>query len=88
VPEPDPEIQRRRIVLEGAPPSAAQLPRGCPFATRCPRKIGVICDNIKPPEQVVGDNHRIACHIPAAELVALQTAGPPSVEAAEAGTAP
>ncbi len=87
VPEPDPEIQRRRIVLEGAPPSAAQLPRGCPFATRCPRKIGAICDDIKPPEQVVGDGHRIACHIPAAELVALQTAGPPSLEAASTATA-
>src|SRR5207244_1427405 len=34
VPEPDPDAQRRRIVLEGAPPSAAELLPGCPFATR------------------------------------------------------
>jgi peptide/nickel transport system ATP-binding protein len=74
VPEPDPDAQRHRIVLEGAPPSAAEFPRGCPFATRCPRKIGAICDETPPPEQVV-DGHRIACHIPAAELVVLQQSG-------------
>jgi peptide/nickel transport system ATP-binding protein len=77
VPQPDPDAQRHRIVLEGAPPSAASLPRGCPFATRCPRKLGAICDDTPPPEQRIGGSLRIACHIPAAELVAAQTAGPP-----------
>jgi peptide/nickel transport system ATP-binding protein len=77
VPEPDPDSQRHRIVLEGPPPSAASVPRGCPFATRCPRKVGAICDDTKPPEQVVDGGLRIACHIPAAELLAAQTAGPP-----------
>ena len=77
VPEPDPDTHRRRIVLEGPPPSAAALPKGCPFATRCPRKLGAICDDTPPPEQLIDGSHRIACHIPAAELAAAQTAGPP-----------
>jgi len=88
VPEPDPDMRRHRIVLEGAAPSAAQVPKGCPFATRCPRKIGVICDDTPPPEQLVGGVHRIACHIPATELAALQTVGPPPVESIEARRAP
>jgi len=83
VPEPDPDAQRHRIVLEGAPPSAAELPRGCPFATRCPRKVGPICDDTPPPEQIVDGAHRIACHIPAAELVVRQQSEPPSAMQAE-----
>jgi peptide/nickel transport system ATP-binding protein len=78
VPDPDPDARRHRIVLDGAPPSAATMPRGCPFATRCPRKLGAICDDTPPPEQLIGGRHRIACHIPADELVVLQQAGPPS----------
>jgi peptide/nickel transport system ATP-binding protein len=76
VPEPDPEASHARIVLEGTVPSAAERPRGCPFATRCPRKIGQICDNERPPEQHVAEL-RIACHIPAHELLVLQKAGLP-----------
>jgi peptide/nickel transport system ATP-binding protein len=75
VPIPDPEAQRPRIVLEGPLPSAAERPAGCPFSTRCPRKIGPICDDTPPPEQVLGRGHRVACHIPAEELAQLQTAG-------------
>jgi peptide/nickel transport system ATP-binding protein len=82
VPEPDPDARRDRIVLDGAPPSAAAIQRGCPFATRCPRKVGAICDDTPPPEQLIAGTHRIACHIPAAELVALQEAGPPSARPA------
>ena len=35
VPEPDPAIQRDRIVLSGDLPSPSNLPSGCPFHTRC-----------------------------------------------------
>jgi oligopeptide/dipeptide ABC transporter ATP-binding protein len=35
VPEPDPAIQRERIVLSGDLPSPSNLPSGCPFHTRC-----------------------------------------------------
>jgi peptide/nickel transport system ATP-binding protein len=74
VPIPDPEAQRARIVLEGPLPSASEQPAGCPFSTRCPRRIGRICDDTPPPEQVLGQRHRLACHIPAEELARLQQA--------------
>ena len=35
---------RDRIRLEGDIPSAAALPSGCVFHTRCPRLLGAICD--------------------------------------------
>jgi len=75
VPDPDPGIRRKRIVLEGNLPSAAEVPKGCPFATRCPRKVGAICDETPPPEQVSGPwpPHRLP-YIPADELVRLQRA--------------
>jgi len=64
VPIADPEITKRKIVLEGNLPSAMKPPKGCPFCTRCHRKIGDICDNEPPPEMIVKDRHVIKCHIP------------------------
>ncbi len=69
VPVPDPDIKQTRVILEGSIPSATDLPAGCPFATRCPRKVGAICDDTPPPEQTTASGHRIACHIPMAELM-------------------
>ena len=72
VPVPDPERAGARIVLEGTIPRAGEVARGCPLATRCPRRIGAVCDDTPPPVQRLAGDHRIACHIPAAELAALQ----------------
>jgi peptide/nickel transport system ATP-binding protein len=71
VPVLDPDRQDARIVLEGAPSSATELPRGCPFAARCPRRLGPVCDETPPPEQRLADGHRIACHIPSTDLTEL-----------------
>ena len=68
VPIADPEVERRRIVLEGSLPSPLDPPKGCPFSTRCPRKLGEICDNEAPPLQTNANRHVIACHIPLEEL--------------------
>jgi peptide/nickel transport system ATP-binding protein len=75
VPVPDPDAQGTRIVLEGSLPSATVIPRGCPFTSRCPRRIGAICDDTPPPTRQVSRGHRIVCHIPAEELGELQRAG-------------
>jgi peptide/nickel transport system ATP-binding protein len=68
VPVPDPDLKQKRIILEGNLPSVRNVPAGCPFATRCPRKVGPICDTTPPPEHVTASGHRIACHIPLEEL--------------------
>ncbi|MBW2582855.1 MAG: ABC transporter ATP-binding protein [Deltaproteobacteria bacterium] len=68
VPIADPEVTKREIVLEGNLPSAMNPPKGCPFCTRCHRRIGDICDNETPPDQLVNDRHVIKCHIPLEEL--------------------
>jgi peptide/nickel transport system ATP-binding protein len=51
------------------------------FHTRCPRKLGAICEQQDPPFADAGEGnaatpsaHRIRCHIPVDELRALQTA--------------
>ena len=68
VPVPDPDLKQKRIILEGNLPSVRNVPAGCPFATRCPRKVGAICDTTPPPELRTATGHRIACHIPLEEL--------------------
>lgn len=57
-----------RIRLEGELPSALSLPRGCVFHTRCPRRLGAVCEREEPALAPAGDGHLIRCHIPAAEL--------------------
>ena len=41
---PRAEPPQNRIRLEGAVPSARDIPSGCRFHTRCPRKVGRICE--------------------------------------------
>lgn len=74
-PVPDPRAERQRIRLEGSMPSAAEPPSGCVFHTRCPRKIGDICEKEGPPWHTTADGRMIRCHIPAAELLRLQRTG-------------
>jgi peptide/nickel transport system ATP-binding protein len=72
VPIADPEVTKRHIVLEGALPSVLDPPKGCPFTTRCPHRIGEICDNERPPVHRSKTGHRIACHIPVEELAKME----------------
>jgi len=72
IPIPDPDVRQERIRLKGSVPSAVNIPTGCRFHTRCPRKIGPICETEEPPWQYSGPNHRIRCHIPLDTLSELQ----------------
>jgi peptide/nickel transport system ATP-binding protein len=69
--------QRPRIRLQGEIPSAAEPPSGCVFHTRCPRKLGEICEREEPPLAEVEPGRMMRCHIPLEELRRLQ-ATPPS----------
>ena len=61
-----------RIRLEGEIPSAASPPSGCVFHTRCPRKLGAICEEAEPPLVEAESGHHLRCHIPIEELRRLQ----------------
>jgi peptide/nickel transport system ATP-binding protein len=63
---------RERIRLEGDIPSAAAPPSGCVFHTRCPRKVGTICEETEPPLVEAEPGHLMRCHIPIDELRRLQ----------------
>ena len=82
VPKLDGEA-RARIRLEGEIPSASNPPGGCAFHTRCPRKIGAICEEQEPPLADAEPGHAIRCHIPFDELARLQGITQPQPEAAE-----
>src|SRR3546814_4733601 len=71
VPVADPGVKSKRIGLEGKPPSVLDRLAGCPFAGRCHRRIGNICDEQEPPEQRFATGHRIACHLPREELAGM-----------------
>jgi peptide/nickel transport system ATP-binding protein len=71
VPIADPTVERTRIRLKGEPPSPIDVPRGCRFAARCPRKLGPICDTTPPPLREAGNGHEILCHIPLDELAGM-----------------
>jgi peptide/nickel transport system ATP-binding protein len=68
VPIADTSVQRTRIILEGNLPSVTNPPSGCVFNTRCPRKIGEICETELPPVVEPSPGHRIACHLSMEEL--------------------
>jgi peptide/nickel transport system ATP-binding protein len=72
VPIADTSIKKKHIVLRGELPSPMNPPPGCPFQTRCPRKIGAICETEMPPVQELAPGHKIMCHLPAAELMKME----------------
>jgi peptide/nickel transport system ATP-binding protein len=58
-----------RARLVGEIPSAIHVPHGCVFHTRCPRKLGRVCETEEPPlHRGAEPGHEIRCHIPASDL--------------------
>lgn len=76
IPVPDPTHQTQHIRLSNDIPSPRNLPTGCRFHTRCPRKLGAICEQEIPPWQDDGDGHYIRCHRTIDELILLQQSAP------------
>jgi oligopeptide transport system ATP-binding protein len=71
VPIPDPEIElnRERILLEGDIPSPTNPPPGCRFNTRCPKAEAGICDVDEPEFRELEPGHWVACHFPEVQHV-------------------
>jgi len=58
---PDVGPRREQLVeIGGQPPDLAQLPRGCPFAPRCPERQP-ICEETYPPTVHVASDHVASC---------------------------
>ncbi|WP_299622757.1 ABC transporter ATP-binding protein [Pelagibius sp.] len=72
VPIADTSVEKKRIILEGNLPSVTNPPSGCPFNTRCPRKIGEICETQAPPTYEPTSGHQIACHLSVESFEAMQ----------------
>jgi oligopeptide/dipeptide ABC transporter ATP-binding protein len=66
VPNPDPRLRKKRLVLAGDVPSPANPPSGCRFHTRCwlRERLGnpENCVTQDPPLNDIGEGHRVACH--------------------------
>ena len=66
VPDADPRIRKKRIVLKGDVPSPAAPPSGCRFHTRCwlRERLGnpENCVTEDPPFREIQPDHRVACH--------------------------
>ena len=62
IPVPDPNITKKRIILEGDVPSPMRPPAGCHFHTRCPQKKKE-CETAVPKLMDIGNGHNVACHL-------------------------
>jgi peptide/nickel transport system permease protein len=48
--------------IGGEPPDPRSIPKGCPFATRCPEVMDV-CWDVDPAHARIGARHTAACHL-------------------------
>ena len=77
VPEIGLEARLSSAVRTDAETSTSAEVTACPFAHRCPWKVGPICDEEPPPWQTAEPALEIRCHIPLEELRARALAEPP-----------
>ena len=61
VPIPDPKMKKQRIILQGEIPSPINLPKGCRFYSRCPRRLEM-CKTDEPEFKDLGGDHWVYCH--------------------------
>ncbi|MBW2092034.1 MAG: dipeptide ABC transporter ATP-binding protein, partial [Deltaproteobacteria bacterium] len=59
---PDPDHEKKRIILKGDVPSPINPPTGCHFHPRCRYKMD-ICDKEAPDLKEIVPGHLVACHL-------------------------
>lgn len=60
IPIPNPRSRKKRIILQGAPPNAMEIPEGCRFNPRCPKAFDR-CRNDDPLLSSISKTHQVAC---------------------------
>lgn len=68
VPFADPAFRNRSVRMTRNPSAISPPQKGCRFAARCPRRIGTICDSLRPPPRQAAPHHVIWCHRPLEDL--------------------
>jgi oligopeptide transport system ATP-binding protein len=62
IPDPEVEVNRKRIILTGEVPSPFDVPSGCRFNTRCWKRMDV-CFRVEPAMEEIEKDHYAACHL-------------------------
>src|SRR5579863_2338370 len=60
MPIPDPRQKKDQPILEGDLPSPIELPKGCRFHSRCPKRMP-ICETVDPTLEEIERDHQTAC---------------------------
>jgi oligopeptide transport system ATP-binding protein len=85
VPDPDPRVRKKRLVLAGDVPSPAAPPSGCRFHTRCwlRERLGnpENCTTVDPEFRDIGDGHLVACHWAEKVPMSVVASAVPTVDA-------
>jgi oligopeptide/dipeptide ABC transporter ATP-binding protein len=63
IPIPNPRHRKKRIILQGAPPDAVEIPSGCRFHPRCPAVFDR-CSIDDPMLRTLYGSHQVACWLP------------------------
>jgi oligopeptide transport system ATP-binding protein len=61
-PRPDMTVDEELEAIGGELPDPREVPKGCPFATRCPEVMDV-CWDVDPDHARIGPGHTAACHL-------------------------
>jgi peptide/nickel transport system permease protein len=62
IPRVEMEEDEELDAIGGEPPDPRSIPKGCPFATRCPEVMDV-CWDVDPEHARIGVDHTAACHL-------------------------
>jgi len=62
IPVADPKIKKECVIIKGEVPSLLNLPKGCRFNPRCPKKMA-ICMEVEPKLFETKKDHFVACHL-------------------------
>jgi peptide/nickel transport system ATP-binding protein len=75
VPEIGAEQELSSALRIDATPGGTGRRTACPFADRCPWKLGPVCEDEPPPWRFTSKTHGLRCHIPLEELQARESGG-------------